>query len=211
VSARLRAAVIALLCALACGFLGSRVSEAPPGTLDRAGGALAGTLPALAVLFTESGRWWVLVPLGIAAIVLAIVRPEWRARAIFSVVVTLVAWQGSDALKNLFMRSRPPYWIVTHESSWAYPSGHAMFAVVIFGLWSCYFATSNLRRALRRGLAVFCALWALGMIWSRLALGAHYVTDLIGGVLFGITMLAIAAAVTNGFPRLGTPANVTRR
>ena len=31
---RLRAAIVALVAALACGFLGSRVSEAPPGALD---------------------------------------------------------------------------------------------------------------------------------------------------------------------------------
>jgi membrane-associated phospholipid phosphatase len=33
------------------------------------------------------------------------------------------------------------------------------------------------------------------VIWSRLALGAHYVTDLIGGLLLATTALALASAV----------------
>jgi membrane-associated phospholipid phosphatase len=205
VTVRLRAAIIALAAALACGFLGSRVSEAPPGALDRAGGVLAGELPRLAFIFTTSCRWYVLVPLGIAAIVLAVVLPAWRARAAFSIVTTIVAWIGSDALKNLFGRSRPPYWIVVHETSWSYPSGHAMFAVVVFGLWSYYIATSEIPQPSRGILATAAILWGIGVMWSRLALGAHYITDVIGGALFGIFMLAVATSVAGNIPGVRKP------
>jgi undecaprenyl-diphosphatase len=202
VSARLRAAIVALVAALLCGLLGSSVSERPPDGIDLAGRALAGGLPYAALAFTASCWWFSLVALGIAAIVLALIVPAWRARVIFSVVTTLIAWQASDAVKNLFMRTRPSYWILHHETSWSYPSGHAMFAVVVYGLWSYYFATSDLPRPLRTLLAAAWALWGIGVIWSRLSLGAHFVTDLIGGVLFGIMMLAVAAAIAGSVPRL---------
>ena len=93
------------------------------------------------------------------------------------------------------MRSRPPYGIVHIETSWSYPSGHAMFAVVVYGVWSYYVARSSLPPPFRAALATAIALWGVAVIWSRLALGAHYVTDLAGGVLFGITMLALATAI----------------
>jgi membrane-associated phospholipid phosphatase len=79
-----------------------------------------------------------------------------------------------------------------------------MFAVVVYGLWGYYFWTSDLPQPLRGVLAAGCTLWGLAVIWSRLSLGAHYVTDLIGGVLFGITMLASAVAIAGGMPRLKT-------
>jgi membrane-associated phospholipid phosphatase len=192
---RLGAAIVALLAALGCGFLGTSVSNAPPDGIDLAGSAVAGEWPRVAAVLTASCFWYVLVSLAIVAIVFAAVRPAWRARVAFSVLTTLVAWQASDAVKNLFERSRPSYWIVYHETSWSYPSGHAMFAVVVFGLWSYYIYTSTLAPPLRGLLAGAAIGWGLGVIWSRLALGAHYVTDLIGGVLFGITMLAIATAI----------------
>lgn len=192
---RLGAAIVALAAALGCGFLGTSVSNAPPGGIDLAGSALTGEWPRVAAVLTESCWWHVLVSLGVVAIVFAALQPAWRARVAFSILTTLVAWQASDAVKNLFMRTRPPYWIVFHETSWSYPSGHAMFAVVVYGLWSYYIYTSSLAPPLRGILAGLTIGWGLGVIWSRLALGAHYVTDLIGGVLFGITMLAVATAI----------------
>jgi len=210
VTARLRAAIIALAAALLCGLLGTGVSTQPPTGIDLAGRALAGELPYVALAFTASCWWFSLVALGVGAIVLAVIVPAWRPRVIFAVLTTLVAWQASDAVKNLFMRTRPSYWILHHETSWSYPSGHAMFAVVVYGMWSYYFATSELPRPLRTILSAAWALWGIGVIWSRLSLGAHFVTDIIGGILFGIMMLAIAAAITGGVPRLprSSPADV---
>jgi hypothetical protein len=136
VKSRFAWAIVALAAALLCGFLGGDVSERPPDGIDLAGRAVAGEWPHVALVFTASCWWYVLVALGVAAIGFAIAAPAWRARVIFSVVTTLVAWQASDAIKNVFVRMRPPYWILHHETSWSYPSGHAMFAVVVYGLWS---------------------------------------------------------------------------
>jgi len=208
VTARLRAAIVALAAALPCGLLGSSVSERPPDGIDLAGRALAGHAARVALAFTASCWWQSLVSLGVAAIVLAIAVPAWRARVIFALITTLAAWKASDAIKDVFGRVRPEYWTLHHETSASYPSGHAMFAVVVYGLWAYYIATSTIAQPLRAVLACACALWGIGVIWSRLALGAHYVSDVIGGVLFGIMMLAIATSITRGVPPLVIPSNV---
>lgn len=194
-SARANAAAVAAGAALLCTFVGFGVTFNPPGALDRAGRAFAGGAPYVALVFTASCWWYVLLAFAVVAIAFAVAVPAWRARVAFSLVTTLVAWQGSDALKNAFERVRPDYGMLHVETSPAYPSGHAMFAVVVFGLWSYYAATSGLPPPLRRLLSALLALWALGVLWSRLALGAHYVTDLLGGVLFGIAMLALGTAL----------------
>jgi membrane-associated phospholipid phosphatase len=69
-----------------------------------------------------------------------------------------------------------------------------MFATIVYGLWAWYIWHSDLPRPVRVVVAPLLVLWACGILWSRLALGAHYVTDLIGGVLLGLTAIALASA-----------------
>jgi membrane-associated phospholipid phosphatase len=177
--------------------LGVLVSVGLPSGIDAAARPIAGEALPLARICTESCWWYVLVAYAIGAIVLAVRSPQWRGRVVFSVVTTLITWQLSDFLKNLFGRPRPEYWRLIHETSYSYPSGHAMFAVLVYGLWAWFVWNSELPRTIRRSLTPLLVLWALGILWSRLALGAHYVTDLIGGLLLATTALSLAAAIAS--------------
>ncbi len=194
-SAIIRFIGIALVAAILYTGLGLAVSHVPPFGIDLAGRALAIGPEHLAYVFTESCYWYVLTVYGIAGIVLAVFARRWRARVIYTIVTMLATWQLSNLLKNVFGRPRPEYWRLIHEPTYSYSSGHAMFALVVYGLWAWFVWKSDLPRPVRAVLAPLLALWACGVIWSRLALGAHYVTDLIGGVLLGTLMLALAAAI----------------
>ena len=191
----IRPLAVAVVAAVLYAALGAAVSHAPPHGIDLAGRALAGQAQHLALLFTRSCLWYVLVVLGLIAVAVAIRFPAWRARALFAIPTTLVTWQLSDALKNVFRRPRPDYWRLIHEPTFAYSSGHAMFAVLVYWLWAWFIWNSALPRPVRTVVAPALALWGCGVIWSRLALGAHYVTDLVGGVLLAVTALGAASAI----------------
>ncbi len=194
--ARASLLAVALIAAIAYTVLGLAVSHAPPDALDRAAEPLAGYGVPIAWILTESCLWPVLVTFGVLALILAAVSRPWRARALFSVIVTVIAWQTSDLLKNLFTRPRPAYWVFHHETTYSYSSGHALFATIVYGLWAYFIYRSALPTTLRYTLAPLLVLWGLAVIWSRLALGAHYPTDLIGGVLLALTFLTIGFALT---------------
>ena len=202
----IRPLAVALVAAILYVALGHAVSHGPPYGIDLAGRALAGQgpngpAPHLALLFTRSCLWYVLVVLGAVAVAVAIRFPAWRGRVIYALPTTLITWQLSDALKVLFGRPRPEYWKLIHEPTFAYSSGHAMFAVLVYWLWAWFIWNSDLPRGVRIVVAPFLALWGCGVIWSRLALGAHYVTDLIGGILLAATALGVASAIGAAFRR----------
>ncbi len=191
----IRALAVALIAAALYIALGRAVSHVPPSGVDLAGRRFAGEAPALALVLTASCWWVALTVLALVAIAIAIRFPNWRTRTIFALVTTLVTWQVSDALKNVFRRPRPEYWSLIHEPSFSYSSGHAMFALLVYGLWAWFVWNSGLPRAVRFTLAPLLALWACGVLWSRLALGAHYITDLAGGLLLATAALGFAALV----------------
>jgi membrane-associated phospholipid phosphatase len=192
---------IAVVAAALYAWLGIAVSHAPPAGIDLMGAALAGEAPHVALVFTASCWFPVLVSYGVVGLIVARLVRSWRARTVTSVLTTLVFWKVSDALKDVFHRTRPPYWHLIHETSYSYSSGHALFATIVYWLWAYFVWHSTLPRAVRVTIAPLLALWGCGIIWSRLALGAHYVTDLVGGVLLGIVALSLGSAVRAALTR----------
>lgn len=147
--------------------------------------------------------WWltwscyvyVLVPVAVALIVVALRAPRWRGRIAFSLVMLLLCWQGADIAQHLFARPRRLDWVVRHETAFSYPSSHAAIAFGFYGLWAALIRRSELSRTVRTVVPALLLALVLGICWSRLALGAHYLTDLIGGALLACALLSAAMAV----------------
>ena len=118
------------------------------------------------------------------------------------VLLSEAASQGViELIKDVFHRVRPDYWIAYHESGYSYPSGHAATAIVFFGSWFLIVLMSPLPRAVRITVAAIIFAWMIGIDWSRLALGAHYATDVLGGTLFGVAWVSTALAILLHFGR----------
>jgi undecaprenyl-diphosphatase len=107
-----------------------------------------------------------------------------------------------ELCKARFARTRPDYWLVGLEAGHSYPSGHATTAVVFFTGWAIAAALSPLPYAVKYVAATMLVLWAAGVSWSRLALGAHYVSDVVGGTIFGAGWLCAVLGVVHAMVRV---------
>ncbi len=171
----------------ACLALGAYVTHFAGLTrVDAEASALRGTGVPYAAVFTLTGRAVPVLVSALAGIAFAYyARIGWRvAVAIFD--TQLFAQGIAEILKYHFMRARPDAWLVHKENGFSFPSGHATTAIVFFGSWAVWVACSPLRNDVKIALTAFLALWALGIDWSRIALGAHYPTDVAGGTLLGV-------------------------
>ena len=88
------------------------------------------------------------------------------------------------AIKGSFMRVRPPEELrMVVETGYSFPSGHAMLAASFYGfLIFMLLQTKITPRQKAEGMAV-CFLVILLVGCSRIYLGVHYATDVIGGFL----------------------------
>ncbi len=138
------------------------------------------------------GGWFAtfVVPLGVAAILLAVRRP-WGA--LFALCASAGSALVVQMLKAMFGRARPEEMIVVSDHG-SYPSGHtanaatlAVIAVVIVP---------------RVWVAIVGAAWVFAMAFSRTEVHAHWFTDTVGGTLAGLGgALVVAALFTSALTR----------
>ncbi|WKU48102.1 phosphatase PAP2 family protein [Streptomyces sp. VNUA116] len=138
----------------------------------------------------------------------------WTMRAALAVAVLwlvrrrdwlLCAWiAGTSALgtalqqglKAAVGRARPswPDPVVTAHYA-AFPSGHALTATVTCGLLVWLLRRHGVRAAVLRAAAVVAAVSVLGVGFTRLYLGVHWLSDVVGGWVLGGALVAVSAAL----------------
>ncbi|MDJ0570587.1 MAG: phosphatase PAP2 family protein [Pleurocapsa sp. MO_192.B19] len=99
----------------------------------------------------------------------------------------------SYGLKSLFGKVRPALWqSAIKDLSFSYPSGHALGSTVLYGFIAYLVATRYPQFSLFIYTVVVCLIGAIGL--SRLYLGVHWPTDIVGG--YGIGFLWLTFCTT---------------
>ena len=137
-------------------------------------------IPARVFDFIGGGWFGVfVVPVGIAVGFLIARRP-WAASAF--ILGSAVSSGVVQLMKVGFGRTRPEEILVPLDSG-SFPSGHTANAATIVVLLALLLR--------RRWIAVAGAVYVILMALSRTYLGAHWITDTVGGVLVGSAMAAL--------------------
>lgn len=80
------------------------------------------------------------------------------------------------------------------EPGWSFPSGHAQAAIVGYAVLLLVFMPI-LHGVWRRVAGTFAVLMIVAIGFSRIALGVHYVSDVLGGYVLGAAWVAAMAAI----------------
>jgi len=135
------------------------------------------------------GSPWVLIPLALVITVFLVIQKQGLLLEGW-----LLAFLGGFLLNNILKRAihRPrPYPGAAEYSSWSFPSGHAMVSLIAYGMVAYVLILLGPRnRRAQLAIVAGAALLVLAIGFSRLYLGAHYFSDVVGGYAAGMLWLS---------------------
>lgn len=94
-------------------------------------------------------------------------------------------------LKNIFVRERPFHLMIVDESGYSFPSGHAMVSFAFYGYIIYLIYKDYLKRKHKKISYIILCLLVFLIGCSRIYLGVHYTSDILGGFIASAIYLSV--------------------
>jgi membrane-associated phospholipid phosphatase len=160
---------------------------------------------------TSFGSTGVIVGFAVGVFVVETIRRPSRWLPLFLIAVTVGQTLMSTQVKNLVDRVRPTANPIAHTLGPSFPSGHTTGAAACFAAFALVLGRGRSRnvQAVLAGAAVFVA---VAVAASRVLLGVHWLTDVLGGLALGWAWFALCSIAFGGrLLRLGAPVEAAER
>lgn len=142
---------------------------------------------------TKLGSRWVIGALLLALMVWVVRTGRCRKALLVMVVAFLTNPLLEHLLKVAVDRRRPTLSQLLPGRGPSFPSGHVLATVGFYGVLAAVVWRSSNRRSIRMGGSAVATLVILSVGFSRIYLGVHWFSDVVGGMLVG-TAFVIAVA-----------------
>lgn len=151
------------------------------------------TLTTIATWIGNLTHWYSYAPV----LLLLLIIPKTRIKAglPISSVLAVSAILGPLVLKNIFAIERPTINQLIAPGGFGYPSGHSMNAATFFTACAIVVLRYCKNKALRIGFTAVAVICILLVGLSRIYLGVHTLTDVIGGYSAGIAVICTALLI----------------
>ncbi|MFC4099233.1 phosphatase PAP2 family protein [Paenibacillus xanthanilyticus] len=155
---------------------------------------------AFAKTVTTIGSGKVVIPLVLATAAVLFVVLKHRKELILLIGGMLGSTLLNEGLKRLYERARPDIHRIIEETGYSFPSGHSMASFTFYGLLTYLLWRHMPSKRWRGVLIAFSVFMILCIGISRVYLGVHYPSDVLGGYWVSACWLAVCVKL---FRRLG--------
>lgn len=114
---------------------------------------------------------------------------------------TIITVSSNQILKHIICRPRPSHLRLISEGGYSFPSGHAMISICLYGLLIYLVNKFIKNKILKILLTVLLMLIIICIGLSRIYVGVHYPSDILGGYLLSLAILITNIPLVNKYYR----------
>lgn len=131
------------------------------------------------------GSFLVLIPLALVTMVFTYYHKKHYWDTMMVGVALAGGWILNEILKRAFHRQRPHILRLVEATGYSFPSGHSMISFIFYGFLAYIFWINLDNKILRFIITGLFGLLVILIGLSRIYLGVHYASDVIGGFVAG--------------------------
>jgi membrane-associated phospholipid phosphatase len=164
----------------------------------------------LLAISDAASPWWI-TGITLLAVLILVIRRRWYG--LLALVLTVPGGMLFHHLIQVIVHRHRPfrYSPFLDLGGYSFPSGHTMAATLLYGLLAV-FAVLVWKGWRPRILAILAAVSVITLVgFSRIALGAHYLSDVLGAIAGGVGWLVLCVAVVERTRRRRLPVPVRTR
>ena len=131
--------------------------------------------------------------------ILIMVLSKDKKKGFYIVLNILLCFLLNQSFKLIFARTRPEDINLINEFGYSFPSGHSMISMAFYG-FLIYLIYKNVKnKKIKWTLIIILSILICFIGLSRIYLGVHYTSDVLGGFLISISYLVIYASIVKKF------------
>ena len=135
--------------------------------------------------------------IALTIVLLVLIKNKKIGISIFSnlVIVTIL----NQLLKAILQRPRPTEYRIVEETGYSFPSGHSMVSMAFYG-YLIYLIYKYVKNKYIKWISILLlSILLCSIVISRIYLGVHYTSDVLGGFLISMSYLVIYISAVNKF------------
>ena len=142
--------------------------------------------------------------------ILLVIIPKTRKKVGYPMAAAIIVSEALNLiLKEIFARERPNILQLVNETTYSFPSGHAMINTTVYTMLGI-FAIKHIRsKKIKISVVIMCIIMPLIISFSRVYLGVHYAGDVLGGMLLGFAVTVFIYALLKKEEKLLQAKNIS--